>query len=331
MTPKTDFKDLSFNISNYCIATCKYCTLCHQENWRLDEEMQMKHIEAFLIDPILSGLATIHLTGGEPLLSPKILPIADLLYEYHQDVPLNLPSNGLYPQLIYRIMSRIIRTLPQWRVNVNVEGPNKKINELIRGRGSWEPVWETVRLLKSIGVNLVSNMSIYRENYRYIRETKELVESRGLKFYLNFGRFSRRFGNSKDAIMWYGDTEKVIQEIEEQIEDIGWLGERRFNRQKWIIQKAFWRDQKVRFRCLAGIEGIDVFPNGDVFPCLMYNEEYRFGNIKEMKNPLTAIMETEHSRRLQERIYRGDCSITCPFTCQLRLRNLTINGENVSL
>lgn len=333
MTPKTDFKDLSFNISNYCIATCRYCTLWRPENWRLDEEMKLRYIEAFLADPILDGLVTIHLTGGEPYLSPKILPIVGLLYDYHQDVPINLPSNGLYPQLIYRIMSWVIRKLPQWRVNVNIEGSNKRIHELIRGRGSWKPVWETVRLLKSIGVNLVSNMSIYRENYRYIKETKELVESHGLKFYLNFGRFSRRFGNAKDAIMWYEETEPMIRKIEEQLNDIGWLKERRLNLQKWMIQKAFWRGQKVHFNCLAGIEGIDIYPNGDVYPCLIYPQDYRFGNIQEvpLKNPLTTIMGTEHSRRLQERIHRGDCSSTCPFTCQLRLRNLTIDGVKVEI
>lgn len=345
---KTDFRDLSFNISNYCISSCKYCALGSPNKWNLSGEMDIKHIESFLTDSILKNLITIHLTGGEPFLSSKLLSIVDIIKEYHTDVSVNAPTNALYPELIYRLMKVIIKKLPQYRLNIGIEGPTKEIHESIRGKGSWEPMLETVHKLRHLGVSMLGNTTIYKENYKYIRDTKALCDKLGLGFYLNFGRYSIRFGNEKDAIRWYGKNENgidsehraIVQEMEEAISDIGWLKERQANGEKWVAQKARWEGKTVRWNCLAGIEGIDVFSNGDVYPCLMYDKDYYFGNLKtdalpstirkeDMNNPLSQIMHTKRAREIQERIYNGDCSERCPFTCQLRRENITIDGIKI--
>jgi len=332
MTPKTDFRDLSFNISNYCLSNCKYCNLNNPKHWGLDDEMNIEQIEAFLTDPILDHLDTIHLTGGEPYLSPKLPAIAEILAQYHGDVPINLPSNGLFPRLIEWHMSRIVKQLPQWRINVGLEGHNKEIHESIRGPGTWEPVLETIARMDKIDVPVVGNMSLYDTNWKYIRETKRLCDDLDIGFFLNFGRYSIRFGNDKDDIRYMENHEEAVKEITEAIKDIKWLEARKYNRSKWTIQNAFWEGKEVKWQCLAGIEGIDVFPNGDVFPCLMYYSEYKFGNIKEEyavgeNMPLTAVMSTDKAHAIQDKIYEGECSKNCRFTCQLRMDNLTIDGE----
>lgn len=332
MLPRTVIKDLSLNISNFCLSSCKYCNLCQPGKWGLRDEIDLGLVERTLKDPILDGMVTCHLTGGEPFLSPKFLPIMDMLYEYYPNVAMNLPTNALYPHLIERIMTKVVRQTPQLKLNIGFEGPNREVHESVRGLGSWDPMMETVRRLKPLEVPMCMNMTVWKENYREIESTYLKAKEMDLPFYLNFGRYSRRFGNDRDEMRSFGITpEEYVSTIESQVDAIGWRKWRKFNEQKWVLFSSKILGKEVSWQCLAGIEGIDVFPDGTVYPCLMYFEECDFGNLKDVPrlNPLSTIMVSPRARKIQEFIYSGECSRKCPFTCALRLRNIKIDGREV--
>ncbi len=337
--PNTNFKDLSFNISNYCISGCHYCNLNSPKNWHLDDEMSLELIEKVLNDPILDTLEQIHETGGEPYLSPKFIPICNMLYERFPNARMNFPTNALYPRLIERLMKMVYPKLPQFVINFGLEGPNKEIHEAVRGKDTFTPMLETVCLLQDIGVKLQANMSVCKENYKYIENTYNFAKNAlEVPFFINFMRFSRRFGNQRDGIMWYGDTEEeneqIINTIDEQLDNIGWKEWRPLNKSKWVIQEAQWRNKDIRWNCLAGIEGIDIYPDGTVHSCLMYNKDYEFGNLQgysSFDHPLTEIMNTARSKSIQKRIYEGECSKDCPFSCAFRIRNVTVDGKKVDI
>ena len=51
---KIDLKDISLNLTNYCLASCKYCTLHNPKNWDLDNEISLSQLETNLLsDPLL--------------------------------------------------------------------------------------------------------------------------------------------------------------------------------------------------------------------------------------------------------------------------------------
>ena len=325
--PEVKIRDLSYNISNYCLGSCINCTLWQSKFWHLDNEMKLEQIHNnFISDSALDHLTTIHITGGAPMLSPKFLQVCKMIKEYHGDVPINSPISGLYPEIMRIIMSKVVKWLPQYRLNIAVEGATKEIHEKIRGKDTWNPLWKTVEYMRKLGVNFRFNFTTYPQNYRDMIKVKTLANDWEVGLYVNFGRFSKRFGHDVDSIGPHVTTE-YIQEIERMLNKIGWLRERVLNEQRWILQKAFWEGKKVRFQCRGGHESIDVNPYGIVYPCLMYPEQYQMGNLKYQT--LSQIYNDENTLKTLKEIYSGKCSIDCPFTCALRIDNVRINGKRI--
>ena len=327
MTPEIKIRDLSYNISNYCLSSCKNCTLWQEKHWNLDKEMPLRVIhDNFISDPILDHLTTIHITGGAPMLSPKFLSVCQMISEYHGDVPINSPVSGLYPEVMRIIMDKVVKILPQYRLNIALEGITKEIHERIRGKGTWFPLWQTVDYMNGLGVNYRFNFTIYPDNLHELREVAEHVAHSDKDLYVNFGRYSKRFGHGIDSIGPKVSPE-YIQKIEEIITDIGWLKKRKLNEQRWILQKAFWEGKKVEFQCRGGYESIDVSPYGIVYPCLMYPQQYKLGNLNH--ETLTHIFDKQRTKKLLGKVWDGKCSIDCPFTCALRIDNVRIDGRRV--
>lgn len=322
-----NIKDLSFNISNYCLGSCINCTLWQSKHWKLDDEMNLETINKnFLSSPVLDNLSTIHITGGSPVLSPKFLSVCEMIRDYHGDVPVNSPVSGLYPEVMRQIFKRVVHWLPQYRLNIAVEGGSKEVHESVRGEDSWWPMWKTVKYMKDLGVNFRFNFTAYPNNYKDMPLVKKLAEQHGVGFYVNFGRYSRRFGHDVDS-MGPEVPESYINEIERLITETGWLHERKLNEQRWVLQKAFWEGKKVRFQCRGGQEHIDVDPYGNVFPCLMYPMNYELGNLKQ--ETLDTIMHKHSTTDLLGKVYSGTCSEDCPFTCMLRIDNVYVDDEVV--
>jgi len=314
-----------------CLASCKYCQLHNPKFWRLNEEMGINDIERLFNDPLLKDLKTIHLTGGSPYISPKFYATCEILSRTHPHVPVNSPCEGLYPFLLERLFRRIIKLLPQYRLGLSIDGPEEETHESVRGKGTWYPMVLTYTKLNNIGVDMRLEMTVYRENYEYIYDTYKLSKRWKIPFYLNFGRWSKRFGNEKDDVQHYDYMEKVVKRIEEQINQFGWLDERPLNADKWKVQKAMMLGQKVTWDCAYGKKAIDVDPYGFVYPCLMYPEEMAFGNFKDRmfvdepdKVTLAYLLSgTNKAKEIMERIRNKQCQ-PCPFTCCLHWSNIKV-------
>ena len=327
MKPEIKIRDLSFNISNYCLGSCKNCTLWQEKHWNLDKEMSLETIhDLFISDPMLDYLTTIHITGGAPMLSPKFLPLCQMISEYHGDVPINSPVSGLYPEVMRIIMGRVVKILPQYRLNIALEGFTRETHELIRDRGTWDALWETMNYMDDLEVNYRYNFTIYPENLHELRQVANFVAGQNRDLYVNFGRYSKRFGHNIDSIGPKVSIE-YISEVEARIKDIGWLKKRKLNEQRWILQKAFWEGKDVEFQCRGGHESIDVSPYGIVYPCLMYPQQYKLGNLNY--ETLTHIFDKERTKEILNEVWDGKCSTDCPFTCALRVNNVRIDGERV--
>jgi len=318
---KVKLRDISYNLTWYCLASCKYCSICRQQELvHLDEELAVTQIEKLFSDPILDYLTTIHITGGEPSLTPKMFYLVDILAKYHQDVPMNTPISGLYPYLMERLWIHIHKKIPQFRCDLAVEGPTKEVHERVRGIDTWEPAMLTLEKLKKIGVPMQFEMTVYKENHPYIVDTYNFAMKNKVGFYLNFGRWSRRFGHSTDGFIFPSEEEQKV--IWEQVDQIGWKNWRPLNKQKYELQKAYWARKDIHFDCLMGLRSIDVNPFGDVYPCLMYPKGMCLGNIKT--KTLSEMFASEDVKQILERIKKRTCQ-PCPFTCVVHAKNLKVS------
>ncbi len=319
---KLSIVDVLLSITNFCLGSCGYCNLKNLKAFRHDDETTIKDIEKLLSDPLLDRMQNIHVTGGEPVLSPKTYEIFALLHELHPDIRVNMPVSGFFPYTTYRYCKQLLQLMPQLRVDISVDGP-KEIHEKTRGRGTWQPVMKTIELLRSIeGLNLQLQLTLMETNYEYIDYVQDLAE--GFGFYITFPHFGTRFGHKKDKI--HRHRQEFIDEVHSQLIN-RWCKIRPLNMQIWQTQKAIWEGKKVYCDCHMGKSSIDVDPFGNVYPCMVYNKRHIFGNIRQAS--LTEISRYGgHVDRIFREIENKSCQ-PCLMPCCPHKSNFVINGKPV--
>lgn len=298
-----DIKDVLLSITNFCLGSCVYCNLHTLCAFDYDKETSVKDIENLLTDSYLDGMENIHLTGGEPILSPKLWPVCKLIEKYHPNVRVNIPVSGFFPYATYRYIDRIHKFLPQIRVDISLDSTSKSIHEKTRGKGSFEPLMKTIQLLKMIkGLSLQLQLTLMETNYTEIRTVQNFARKMDMGFYLCFPRFGTRFAHTEDKSYKHG--KKFIEEIDRQIRS-GWCKIRPLNQQIWTCQRAIWEGKKVYHDCAMGLKSIDIDPQGNVYPCMCYYKHQRFGNIKVQS--LTDMLESRRAISILRDIEKRRC------------------------
>ncbi len=111
-------------ISNRCDQTCLHCQVWEGggQNHSLTLQERMRIVE----DALASGLREALLTGGEPLLSPDVWPVAERLRS--EGVRLMLATNGM---LLERYAAEVGRLFDE--VYVSLDGASTATHDVARG------------------------------------------------------------------------------------------------------------------------------------------------------------------------------------------------------
>lgn len=249
-----------WHITDLCNLRCKHC---YQDRFDAKRDIPVdiwrKIIEDIVVSLKAKGYKSlgINITGGEPIISPLLLPIMEFLEDIDFVREINLITNGinlkaLYPRLnSYRKLSYI---------KVSLEGPNPEINDFIRGRGNFDKVIENIR---DIPERVILMYTLTRFNYNKIEDMYNLGCSLGVK-----GLIIERFvplGISRDMREktlgpkeWL-DVLKVIGNLS----GVGWV--------ELLPFKAFFIDlqeqETLGALCNLGDESMCLMPDGIVYPC----------------------------------------------------------------
>jgi len=315
-----DIKDVLLSVTNCCLGSCVYCNLKTLETFRHSKETTIRDIERLLLDQLLTSLENIHITGGEPVLSPKTYEVFRLLKLIHPNIRVNMPVSGFFPYVTYRYIKKLLELMPQLRVDISVDGP-KSIHEMTRGKGTWDPVFKTMKLLKDLDLKVQLQLTLMESNYHYIHYVQKLAEQFGFGFFITFPHLGTRFGHSIDKM--HSHPQDFIEKVDEQLKK-RWYELRSLNAQTWKAQKALWEGKTVSFDCHMGKRSIDVDPFGNVYPCMMYLKDLKFGNIKD--SSLTDMLK--HGEPVFNRIRNRDCQ-PCLMPCCPHKNNFIINGKPV--
>jgi radical SAM protein with 4Fe4S-binding SPASM domain len=318
-----DVHDLLLSITQFCLGSCTYCNLKDLETFEYDQEWMIFDLEKIMKDPYLDGLQGMHLTGGEPILSPKLWETCKIIKKYHPDIRLNMPVSGFFPYATYRYMKRIHNLLPQLRIDISVDGTTKRIHEKTRGVGSWEPLNKTIELLQTIpDLKLQLQLTLMESNVEQIDPVQEWAKELGVGFFLCFPHYGTRFGHDVDASHEHGES--FIEKVERQTKE--WQEIRPLNKQTWTCQKAVWEGKAVYHDCTMGLNSLDIDPFGNLYPCMCYHKNQLMGNIKHQT--LTEILESEHAHKILERVKYRACQPCLMPVCPWK-SNFTIDGEKV--
>ncbi len=170
---------LYFYMTEGCNLACKHCWLAP----KFDEDgskytvIDVELFRSIIEEALPLGLQRVKLTGGEPLLHPKIYEILDILEECNLSVWME--TNGLLCD--EQMAQRIART-PNAFVSVSLDGSTADVHNKIRGLpDAFECSIRGIENLVKEGINTQVIFSIMRDNIHQYEEIIPLVESLGVR------------------------------------------------------------------------------------------------------------------------------------------------------
>lgn len=302
-TSKFLLKSIHLNISEDCNLSCKYCYA--EERKRNGYGLSLVEYKA-LIDSfdLFGSQMMVALTGGEPLLNPDCLLIAD--YARKKGHYVYLLTNGtIIDTSNYRDLMRVVDEF-----RISVDGYYAETHDAMRGIGSYKKTIKAIELLDAAGANIKIAMTVTKDSIGEVELMSDKYGSR-LIYQPMFNA-----GGAKDCIdisvsgLEYYDALNKAKNVN-PISEIG-----------FTINKLKGKGTR---RCAMGSEEISISYNGDVYPChMLHLPEFYCGNIRSKSLDEIYLSSEMLCRVRGESIYTyngcGDCPIRliCGGACRAR-------------
>ena len=326
-------EDISYTVTEYCPGPCRYCSM-----WKLadrrEEELNQSEIDSIFSSKYLD-LKKVHITGGEPHLSDTYLKVVDSIYKYHNDVVIDSPITGWFPEKHEEIAKYVLSKFPLYRLDISIDGDEETHNKIRLRKDGFAKSLETIARLKKLkGMLIRIQFTIYKENYHLIEWMYNFAKELGIGLYIGYGRYNpERYRNKKDNVtkkdlseddFIFSDAE--LAEIDRQLKNIGYDKSR--YESKYLLQKAVFEGKDIKFNCYMGERNIDIDPYGNIYPCLLWLPYLKFGNIRE-EGTLDNVLEK--GKKVLELIENGACHKDCLYTCANKCEIIEPNVKAVGM
>jgi SynChlorMet cassette radical SAM/SPASM protein ScmF len=170
-------KTIYFYLTEGCNLRCRHCWL---EPPHQSEKRQYPALEPALFRHILQqarplGLSSVKLTGGEPLMHPRIGEILEILRS--EELRFIVETNGV---LCTPGLARDLARCGAGHVSVSLDGTDARTHEWVRGvEGCFEAALDGIRNLVAAGIRPQVIMSLMRCNVGQIEPLVRMAESFG--------------------------------------------------------------------------------------------------------------------------------------------------------
>jgi radical SAM protein with 4Fe4S-binding SPASM domain len=248
-------------LTDNCNLTCTYCyaesgarssspVLSLEELKRIADEIRE-----------FSGPVSYTLSGGEPLMHPDALELAEYLVAQGNSCALltnGVPVNRKNAKKIAKLFDLI---------KISLDGSSEEVNSKTRGFNSFRAVMKAYRLLIDNGANVIINMTVCKSNISDIQNMLGLFGSR-LSFQPLFkaGREREQSGNEVTGHEYYTalasvEGVKPMARIEDTLARLRGTGSE---------------------KCPLADGEISISETGNVYPCqMLYEEQFCGGNALE--------------------------------------------------
>jgi SynChlorMet cassette radical SAM/SPASM protein ScmF len=174
---KFPLNQIYFYLTEGCNLRCRHCWIAPK--YQVDcEATPALDFELFchIVDQAKPlGLSGVKLTGGEPLIHPRISEILD--YLRCQELGLTIESNGV---VCTAVLAAKIKTCKNPSVSVSLDGSNAETHEWMRGvEGCFDAAVRGIKNLVDAGIRPQVIMSLMRRNKDQMDGVVRLAESLG--------------------------------------------------------------------------------------------------------------------------------------------------------
>lgn len=262
------------------------------------QEIQLKELINCFRDPLITNnLESINLTGGEPLLRPDLIKIAEVaLNECKKLSSITINTNGLLTEKLLFTVSELYRLQHEIKpyellLFLSVDGMDEKHDQVRGTPGSFAKVTHTLRALKELQKEVPFafsvNFTINTLNYNHMREVYKFVTDMGIPIDFTYNMSSSFYFQIEHATTEIDleSREYVCKEISDFLNEDHLTYSRSYY--KNLIKMINGSRRKIG--CIFTDKGFFLHPNGDVYRCWAYNQ--KIGNIHN--NSFTEIWNSQ--------------------------------------
>jgi radical SAM protein with 4Fe4S-binding SPASM domain len=270
-------QELWIYTNNSCNLRCSHCFVSAGDVSK--SEMTTSEIKALVDEAMALGAFRFYFTGGEPFLRKDIFDLIEYILGTDGNELIVLSNGTLFK-------GELLKKLKKFRkrnitIQVSLDGSNSKVNDSIRGKGSFENAVEGIKTLVSIGMAPIVTTTITKHNVDHLKEMPRLLASLGVKnhhilWLQNSGRAKK---NPEGLTVSPEKITKVMRDLIGMSKKFGIIVD---NEMSLLVRTKTKRGRKHDL-CNSCYEMLSVDSDGHVYPCAPLNGEKEFdcGSIKK--------------------------------------------------
>lgn len=275
-----------------CNLRCSFCGL-----WESTDLMPFEDVMTVLSRALAAGVRTVVLTGGEPMLHPRIFEIVEASKALGLGV--NMTTNGT---LLERNMERLAASRID-SLSISLDGFGQTHDALRGAPGTFESVMRAIDLLRAgTAIHLNVYFVVTRDNVTELTRAYDMAVERGIGFdfwpvngYPDLG-----VTEARDRAAYEAALERIARTDEKVAARLDY----------YRYGLEYMAGRRDRLRCLGLIEQIAVDSEGNLVPCCVWDvRDLRAGNALE--RPLDELLFSRKAQEIRERIFREGCLDRC--------------------
>ncbi|MDA3863303.1 MAG: radical SAM protein [Deltaproteobacteria bacterium] len=266
---------LEFEITDKCNLNCDHCYKIRSHNF-----IKVNLFKKAIDQAAAAGAIKIGFNGGEPLLHPDFLELAN--YALRKGMALTINSNGtLFTPKLFAFFKKWKGVLFQ----ISLYGHNATSSKKITGDATaYAKTMQTINTMAKLGFTFKVALLARRDEQTHLASLYEKLSSRGIIVHFQPYISGRENGDKYPLslnIESKTDLEKLIRldtqpDLEEEQE-----------------RKSFVETNTPSSACGAGISSLSIKSNGDIHPCIM--SSLVLGNLHQ-----SSLSEIFNSAKLKE-------------------------------
>jgi mycofactocin radical SAM maturase len=260
--------NVTWEITHKCNLRCVHCL--SDSGIALDNELSTRECRELVDQLTALKVFQVNIGGGEPFVREDFLGL--LTYAHDKGLVTCVSTNGM---LIDKALAGRISGLKMLYLQVSLDGSTEEVNDMIRGKGTYEKIVDAMDCLASQGVAFSINTVLTRLNFPQLEDLKKLAIA--YEADLRVSRF-RPSGRGKESKDWLGPDTHQLEAFAEWLErhDMVRTGDSFFS----LTSEN--RRRKGLDMCGAAKMTCCISPIGHLYPCAFLQEEpFLAGNIRE--------------------------------------------------
>jgi radical SAM protein with 4Fe4S-binding SPASM domain len=260
-----------------CNLKCRHCMVSAGKE--LKEELSTSEIKKLVDDGIELGVKRFYITGGEPFIKDGIFELIKYITKEKSSELIILSNATLFNEEKIAELERL--KSPKLIIQVSLEGPNARIHDRLRGKGSFDKAVAGIKKLIGIGITPIVSTALSKYNEKHIKATSRFLSKLGVKEHNILWMHSKGRGASNVDELYVSSDE-----IARTMKDMRKL----YKEQDIILDNI--ESLKIRTRAKRGRKNdlcnncyakICVNSDGHVYPCASLNADKNFdaGSIRE--------------------------------------------------